>query len=107
MAIEGDEANGEKIFKGRCAQCHTITAGGGHKQGPNLYGILGRTAGTIASYDYSKANKESGVVWSDQTLFEYLLNPKKYIPKTKMNFPGIKSEKDRSDLIAYMRKVSA
>jgi hypothetical protein len=49
----------------------------------------------------------TGVIWTEETLFEYLLNPKKYIPKTKMNFPGFKSEQDRADVIAYLKKVTS
>eukprot|EP01126_Amoeba_proteus_P015727 TRINITY_DN17113_c0_g1_i14.p1 TRINITY_DN17113_c0_g1~~TRINITY_DN17113_c0_g1_i14.p1 ORF type:complete len:122 (+),score=12.18 TRINITY_DN17113_c0_g1_i14:254-619(+) len=90
MAIPaGNIASGEKLFNARCATCHTYEKGGASKQGPNLYGILGRTAGTVPGYVYSPANKASGVVWTEQAMFDYLLNPKKYIPKTKMNFPGI------------------
>jgi cytochrome c len=47
------------------------------------------------------------VVWGEETLFEYLINPKKYIPNTKMNFPGFKSEQDRADVIAYLKKVTS
>jgi len=103
---KGNADNGEKLFVGRCAQCHTYEKGGVHKQGPNLYGIFGRTAGTMTGYKYSPANQSSGVQWGDQTLFDYLLNPKKYIPKTKMNFPGFKSEQDRNDILAFLKKVT-
>ena len=74
----------------------------GHKQGPNLYGLVGRTAGTSDNFSYSKANKESGVVWSRDSLFEYLKAPKKFIPGTKMVFAGLKKPKDRDNLIEFL-----
>jgi len=103
----GNVENGEKLFKARCAQCHTANKGGPNKQGPNLYGIFGRKTGQVPGYAYSPANKDANIVWGDRTLFDYLENPKKYIPKTKMAFPGFKAESDRSDVVAYLKEVTA
>ncbi|KAJ0743813.1 putative cytochrome c, class IA/ IB, cytochrome c-like domain superfamily [Helianthus annuus] len=74
---------------------------------PNLNGLFGRQSGTTAGYSYSAANKNMAVIWEENTLYDYLLNPKKYIPGTKMVFPGLKKPKDRADLIAYLKQSTA
>jgi cytochrome c len=101
-----DVAAGKKVFR-RCTACHTVDEGGKNKVGPNLWGIFGATAGARATgYKYSDAMKASGVVWDDATMSDYLENPRKMIPKTRMAFPGLKKPKQRADVIAYLKSVT-
>ncbi|KAI1187751.1 cytochrome c rosellinia necatrix [Nemania serpens] len=105
--IPGDLKKGEKLFTTRCAQCHTLKDGEGNKVGPALHGLFGRKTGSVEGYSYTDANKQKGIEWNEETLFTYLENPKKYIPGTKMAFGGLKKDKDRNDLITYLKKETA
>lgn len=101
----GDADKGAKVFK-KCKVCHTLNEGGKNKIGPNLFGIFGRKAGALEGYKYSKAMKGVDIVWDEDTIDVYLTKPKKFIPKTKMGFPGLKKEDQRADVIAYLKKMT-
>ena len=119
-------SSGSRYFQTRCEQCHTTEAGT-NKIGPSLHGLFGRKTGQVSGFSYTDANKQKGIEWGNDTLvsletiyelrqqtliqnflqFEYLENPKKYIPGTKMAFGGLKKAKDRNDLITYEISDSA
>lgn len=97
----GDAAKGQKTFN-KCKACHSLEAGQ-NKIGPSLHGLFGRTAGTVEGYKYSQAMADSGVVWGEKTISEYLADPKGYIPGNKMTFVGVREEDERQDVIAYLK----
>ena len=102
---DGDADNGAKIFR-RCQACHTVEADK-NRVGPSLHNIMGREAGTLESFKrYSPAMKASDIVWNDETLHAYLENPRDYIPKNSMAFPGLRKESDRDDVIAFLERAS-
>ncbi len=97
----GNAANGKAVFL-QCMACHSLKEGE-NKVGPSLYSKIGKTAGQVAGYSYSDANKNSGIVWTEEELFTYLKNPRARIPGTKMAFAGIPDPQKRADLIAYLK----
>jgi cytochrome c len=98
--FKGDAAAGQTVFI-QCKTCHELTEGV-NKIGPSLHKVVGRAAGTVATYTYSPANKNSGITWSQEKLFQYLENPQRVVPGTKMAFAGIPDPQKRADLIAYL-----
>ena len=102
-AAAADIANGKAVF-GKCRACHQVGEKAKNLLGPALNGLFGRKAGTIEGYNYTEANKNSGIVWDDAVFREYIKNPKAKIPDTKMVFAGIPDDQDIDDLIAYLRQ---
>ena len=100
-ALAQDLEAGERSFK-KCLPCHAIGEDAKNKVGPELNGLEGRKSGTADGYSYSDANKNSGITWSAAVFKEYITDPRAKIPGTKMIFPGIKNEKERDDLWAYL-----
>ena len=102
-AFSADPVSGEKVFK-RCLACHTVGEDAKPGVGPVLNGLLGRKAGTYPGFKYTEANKNSGIVWDEATLANYLKNPRAAIPGTSMTFLGIKKDEEIEDLIAYLKR---
>ncbi len=98
---EGDAAKGEKVFK-KCKVCHTFDPGK-KKIGPHLKGVVGRKAGAVEGYKYSKAMAAADITWDEPNLDKYLTKPKAFMKGTKMSFAGLKKEAQRADLIAYLK----
>ena len=96
-------AEGAKVFK-KCAACHSINEGGSNKIGPALWGVLGRSVGSVPDYKYSKAMAAYGKNWSFEEMNGFLLKPKEWIKGTKMSFAGLKKAEDRAAVILYMNE---
>ena len=96
-------AEGAKVFK-KCAACHSIAEGGGNKIGPALWGVIGRKAGSLPDYKYSKAMAAHGKSWSFDEMNGFLIKPKAWITGTKMSYAGLKDPKERAAVILYMNE---
>ena len=101
-----DVASGEKVFL-QCKACHQVGPTAKNAVGPILNGLFGRAAGQVEGYNYSPANKNSGIKWDDATFADYIKDPKAKIPGTKMVFAGIKDEARIKDLIAYLHQFDS
>ena len=98
-------AEGAKVFR-KCAACHSIAQGGANKIGPALWGVIGREAGAVSEYKYSKAMLAHGKPWTFDEMNGFLIKPKDWVKGTKMSFAGLKKEKDRAAVILYMNENS-
>ena len=105
-AMAQDVAAGEKSFN-KCRACHQVGETAKNTVGPILNGLFGRKSGTVAGYNYSDANKSSGLTWDDQVFTDYIKDPKGKIPGTKMSFAGIKNEQEIKDLTAFLKQFAA
>ena len=99
----GDLGHGEKVFK-KCSACHMIASGGKNMIGPNLWSVIGRTAGSVSDYKYSKAMVAYGKEWTFEEMNSYLIKPQAYVKGTKMAFAGLRKEKDRASVILYLNQ---
>jgi len=101
-----DAQKGQMVFN-MCLPCHSIGSGAQNKVGPELNGLDGRHSGSVPGFDYSEANKNSGIIWSEATFKKYIQNPQGVISGTKMIFPGVKNEQQVNDLWAYLSQFTA
>ena len=97
--------DGAKVFT-KCAACHSIAEGGANKIGPALWGVIGRKAGSVPDYKYSKAMAGHGKKWSFEEMNNFLIKPKDWIKGTKMSFAGLKKPEERAAVILYMNQSS-
>lgn len=101
-----DAAAGEAVFR-QCRACHAVGPNARNLVGPFLNGLEGRKSGTIEGFSYSDANKNSGITWSEATFKDYIKDPVAKMPGTKMQFAGVKNEKDAGDLWAFLKQYKA
>ena len=100
----GDPVRGAELYAKECAACHSLSAS--TDNAPMHCGLIGRKAGSVPGFDYSKAMRQSGIVWDDATLDRFLENPRAVVPGTKMTYAGVKDAQERADLIAYLKQAT-
>jgi cytochrome c len=105
LLAKADPAKGQASSR-KCGACHDFTKGGPNKVGPNLYGVVGRPVASHEGFNYSAAMKAKGGEWTYDNLFEFVHNPKGYVPGTIMAFAGIPAAGERADLLSYLRTLS-
>jgi cytochrome c len=106
LLARADPEKGKVLFL-QCRACHGLAAAEGNKVGPNLHGFLGRKAGLAPGFSYSEAVTQSGIVWTPETLDQWLARPSDFLPGNRMVFVGIRKPEDRANLIAYLQRETA
>lgn len=103
--VSGSIEAGIKVAARTCTVCHSFEKGGKVVYGPNLFDIYGKPAAAIEGYNYSQALKDSGLIWDDKNLAEFVSNPEQFVKGTKARFPGLKTAKDKADILAYIKSL--
>lgn len=109
LLASADVSAGERVAR-RCASCHTFEQGGRNGTGPNLWGVMGADVASTEGFTYSTAMNEyaeGGTEWMYQNMYDYLENPRQYVPGTAMSFAGLRDQEDRINIIAYMRSLDS
>lgn len=103
VSAAGDAKQGARDFSAECADCHSVRQGK-NKKGPSLFGVVGRTAGTVADMRYSKAMRAVKFVWTPDRLDAYIAHPKAIVPKGRMKYDGLDDARARADIIAFLTR---
>jgi cytochrome c len=105
LAAAADPGHGKAIFAQQCSACHSAAKGGPNLVGPDLFGVVGRTAGTLKGFSYSSAMKGAGFSWSADKLGAYLAAPSSVVPGNHMPYAGLKNPAQLNDLLAYLASL--
>jgi cytochrome c len=106
-ATQAQDLSADETSFRKCAPCHSIGEDAANKVGPILNGLDGRKAGVVEGFNYSDANKSSGITWNEASFEEYIKDPRAKVPGTKMVFAGIKNDKELKDLWGYLKQFAA
>ncbi len=107
LKAQADPAAGQVVFDQKCAGCHSVAADLTHGLlGPNLVGVVGRTAGTVAGWDFSPVLKDSKVIWTEENLNKWLTDTTAFVPMAQMDLK-VPSRFEREDVISYLKSLKA